>query len=206
MWTSEARSLTACDSKRFTTWTTGAFSSKLWLTATSVCDALRASRPLLEHADVLADVRDRLVGGVDGAADVREPTDVELGGLLELVAQLVDQARLGRVGDHDVVSELGLAQRDGEKFAGRLLGERGDRLFLRHLVTQVHHFEVELIRERTREVALVEDAGVDEVLTEPLAGLGLALERGTEIGFAQQARARRAPHRAACGAAARSRC
>ena len=92
-------------------------------------------------------------------------------------------ARPGSAGSatDDVVPEVGLAQRDREPVARALLGERGDRLFLRHLAAQVDDFEIELVRERAGEITLVEDAGVDEVLAETLPGLGLALERGAEL-------------------------
>ena len=169
MCTSDARSVTACDRIRFTTWTTGAFSSTVWLSGSSTCVAEPRLRALFEHADVLADARRRLVRDVDRTPYIGESGDVELRRLVELVAQLVDERGLRRVRDRDVVTEVGLAQRDREPVACVLSGQRGDRVVGRDALAQVDDFETELVRERRRKVALLEDAGVDEVLPETLA-------------------------------------
>ena len=140
----------------------------------------------LEHSHVLADARCRFVANVDRATHVGDATDVELGGLAHRVAELLGQARLRRVRDRDVVSELGAAQGDREPVAGVGLGQRLDRVLGRDLPSEVDDLEVELMRERGREVALVQDAGVDQVLAETLPGTGLPCERFVELLRGQQ--------------------
>ena len=105
---------------------------------------------------------------------------------MQLVAEPIDEGRLGRVRHRNVESELGAAQRDREPLARVLLGERGDRVVLGDALAQIHDLEAELVGERRREVTLVEDPGVDQVLTEALAGPGLARECRLELSFREQ--------------------
>ena len=135
---------------------------------------------------MLVNPRRRLVRDVDRAADVRDPRDVELRRLPEQVPQLVDEARLGRIRDRDVVAELGAPQRDREPLAGELFGQRRDGVLLRHLAAQVDDLETELLRDRRRERALVEDLRVDEVLAETQPGTGLPGERLLQLLLGQQ--------------------
>ena len=86
MWMSDARSLTAWDSNRFTTWTIGAFSST-GRSAGPRPAGPALCLPRLEDAHVLVDVGGGAVGDIDGPLDLTDATDEELGGLAQRLAE-----------------------------------------------------------------------------------------------------------------------
>ncbi len=128
MCTSDARSVTACDRIRFTTWTTGAFSSTVWPIGSSTFSAFRACARASKTRTCSPTREVALYADVDRAPDVGHAGDVELRRLAELVAELVGERGLRRVRDRDVVAELRAPQRDREPFARLRLGQGLDRV------------------------------------------------------------------------------
>ena len=193
---------TACERSRFTTWTTGAFSS------TVLAD--RRRRPARPRRASARSSKTRTCSPTCAVAlyatsiarrTSETPADVELRRLVQLVAQLVDEAGLGRVRDRRRRSRTRCGAAGWR--ATRARAPRGaprPRLrsgtSRRRSTTSRPNWSASA----RREVALVEDPGVDEVLTETLARTRPGPSSAClELLVGQERRARRAPHRGACG-------
>ena len=186
MCTSDARSRTAWVKMLSTTCTTGAFSETtvgvLRLDGGTLAGGLHRFEGLHE----LAHAVDGLVAAVDRPADVghgcqRQPDRVatDVG---QQEAQVV--ARLGHRHVEPVVVD---AERDGEVLAGDLRRDQRQRRWRRRVAPEVGDRHAEEVRQGVGQPPLVQGADVDENLTQPLARVGLGLERGGDLGLRHDA-------------------
>ena len=145
----------------------------------------RATRFLEPSTDTNAaievvDAADRAVVAVDRPADVAQRRDHHPDGVTRGLGKEVPEL-LARLGGGDVEPVVAETDRDGVLLARHVLGDERERVGLDVLAAQVGDGHAEELRERVDEVAVVEEAHLDEDLADLAAGLALLGESLLEL-------------------------